>query len=64
MNARSWIIEWLPRYAPELNDTELSWRDLKRHYFAQRTFRDVADLDATTHGRRRSQPQTPAQPPA
>ena len=40
--ARPWLtVEWLPRYAPELNDIERSWRDLKRHYLAQRTFRDV-----------------------
>lgn len=44
--ARHWItVEWLPRYAPELNDIELSWRDLKRHHLAHRTFADVAELD-------------------
>ncbi len=44
---RPWItVEWLPRYAPELNDIERSWRDLKRHHLAHRTFRDSADLDA------------------
>jgi transposase len=32
-------IEWLPKYAPELNDIERSWRDLKRHFLAHRTFR-------------------------
>jgi transposase len=49
--ARPWItIEWLPRYAPELNDIELSWRHLKRHYLAHRTFRDAADLEAAIHG--------------
>jgi transposase len=48
--ARSWIIvEWLPRYAPELNDIELSWRDLKRHHLAHRTFRDTAVLDVAIH---------------
>lgn len=48
--ARPWIsVEWLPRYAPELNDIELSWRDLKRHYLAHRTFRDAADLQAAIH---------------
>jgi transposase len=48
--ARSWLrVEWLPRYAPELNDIERSWRDLKRHYLAHRTFRGAADLDAAIH---------------
>ena len=42
---RPWItVEWLPRYAPELNDIERTWRDLKRHYLAHRTFDDAADL--------------------
>jgi transposase len=48
--ARSWItVEWLPRYAPELNDIELSWRDLKRHHLADRTFHDTAVLEAAIH---------------
>lgn len=50
LSARSWItVEWLPRYAPELNDIELSWRDLKRHHLAHRTFHDTAVLDAAIH---------------
>jgi hypothetical protein len=41
---RTWLtLEWLPQYAPELNDIERCWRDLKQHYLANRT---VADLDA------------------
>lgn len=48
--ARAWIsVEWLPRYAPELNDIELRWRDLKRHHLAHRTFRDPAELDTAIH---------------
>ena len=48
--ARPWLrVEWLPRYAPELNDIERSWRDLKRHYLAHRTFRDADALDAAIH---------------
>jgi transposase len=48
--ARPWLtVEWLPKYAPELNDIERSWRDLKRHYLAHRTFRDADDLDAALH---------------
>ncbi len=41
---RTWLtLEWLPKYAPELNDIERCWRDLKQHYLANRTF---ADADA------------------
>jgi hypothetical protein len=39
-----WLtLEWLPKYAPELNDIERCWRDLKQHQLANRTF---ADADA------------------
>ena len=48
--ARPWItVEWLPRYAPELNLIETTWRDLKRHHLAPRTFRDTDDLDQAIH---------------
>lgn len=48
--ARPWlIVEWLPKYAPELNDIERAWRDLKRHYLAHRTFADADNLEATIH---------------
>jgi transposase len=48
--ARPWLrVEWLPRYAPELNDIERSWRDLKRHHLAHRTFTSPDHLDATIH---------------
>jgi transposase len=48
--ARKWItVQWLPRYAPELNDIELSWRDLKRHHLAHQTFHDTVALDAAIH---------------
>lgn len=48
LNSRAWgTVEWLPKYAPELNDIERSWRDLKRHFLAHQTFRSVEDLDAT-----------------
>ncbi len=47
---RPWItVAWLPRYAPELNAIEATWRDLKRHYLAHRTFRDADDLDRAIH---------------
>jgi hypothetical protein len=48
--ARPWIAaEWLPRNAPELNPIEGTWRDLKRHHLAHRTFRDAGDLDRAIH---------------
>lgn len=48
--ARPWItVEWLPKYAPELNDIERVWLDLKRHHLAHQTFADVNALDKTIH---------------
>lgn len=47
---RPWLtVEWLPRYAPELNAIERSWRDLKRHHLAHRTFKDADDLTRAIH---------------
>jgi transposase len=41
-----WLtVEWLPKYAPELNDIEILWRDLKRHHLAHQTFTGPDDLD-------------------
>ena len=41
-----WLrVEWLPKYAPELNDIETVWRDLKAHHLAHMTFDDVEDLN-------------------
>jgi transposase len=38
-----WLtVEWLPKYAPELNDIELVWHDLKAHHPAHQTFSDDA----------------------
>lgn len=49
--ARPWLtVEWLPKYAPELNEIELAWRDLKRNHLAHRTFVDAEHLEATVHG--------------
>ena len=46
----AWLtVEWLPRYAPELNPIENTWRDLKRHHLAHRTFRTAAELDQAIH---------------
>jgi transposase len=48
--ARDWLtIEWLPKYAPELNDIERSWRDLKAHFLAHQTFADTDHLDRAIH---------------
>jgi len=45
-----WLtVEWLPKYAPELNDIEAVWRDLNAHHLAHQTFTDVADLDQAIH---------------
>jgi transposase len=44
---RNWLtIEWLPKYAPQLNDIERSWRDLSCHFLAHKTFASVDHLDA------------------
>jgi transposase len=41
-----WLrVEWLPKYAPELNDIETVWRDLKAHHLAHMTFDDAEDLN-------------------
>lgn len=42
-------VEGLPKYAPELNEIEVVWRDLKAHHLAHRTFTDIAALDQTIH---------------
>jgi transposase len=43
---KHWLtVEWLPKYAPELNDIELVWHDLKAHHLAHQTFTDIDALD-------------------
>ena len=45
-----WLtVEWLPKYAPELNDIEVVWHDLKAHHLAHKTFTDAAALDQDIH---------------
>ena len=45
-----WLtVEWLPKYAPELNDIEAVWRDLKAHHLAHQTFKDSDALDQAIH---------------
>ena len=47
---KHWLsVEWLPKYAPELNDIEVVWHDLKAHHLAHKTFTDVAALDTDIH---------------
>jgi len=45
-----WLtVEWLPKYAPELNDIEVVWHDLKAHHLAHQTFTDAEALDRVIH---------------
>ena len=45
-----WLtVEWLPKYALEINDIERSWRDLKAHHLAHQTFADEAELETAIH---------------
>jgi hypothetical protein len=39
----------LPKDAPELNDIEVVWHDLKARHLAHQTFTDAAALDRTIH---------------
>ncbi len=40
-----WLtVEWLPKYAPEMNDIEAVWHDLKAHHLAHQTFADLGAL--------------------
>lgn len=45
-----WLtVEWLPKYAPELNDIEVVWHDLKANHLAHQTFTDTGALDVAIH---------------
>ena len=45
-----WLtVEWPPKYAPELNDIEVVWHDLKAHHLAHQTFADPDALDQAIH---------------
>lgn len=47
---KHWLtVEWLPKYAPELNDIEVVWHDLKAHHLAHQTFADTHLLDRAIH---------------
>ena len=47
--SRPFTVERLPKYAPELNEIEPVWRDLKARHLAHQTFTDVAALDQAIH---------------
>ena len=45
-----WLtVEWLPKYAPELNDIERVWHDLKANHLAHQTFAHPEALKAAIH---------------
>lgn len=45
-----WLtVEWLPKYAPELNDIEIVWRNLKAHHLAHQTFTNTDALNSAIH---------------
>lgn len=45
-----WLtVEWLPKYAPELNDIEIVWGDLKARHLAHQTFSDPDRLETAIH---------------
>ena len=45
-----WLtVEWLPKYAPELNDIEVVWHDLKAHHLAHQTFTGAEALEHAIH---------------
>jgi transposase len=41
--------EWLPKYAPELNDIEIIWGQLKSAHLAHQTFADPDALERAIH---------------
>jgi transposase len=45
-----WLtVEWLPKYAPESNDIEIVWGDLKARHLAHRAFTDLDSLETAVH---------------
>jgi transposase len=57
-----WLtIEWLPKYAPELNDIEEVWRDLKRHHSRPPDLHR-SRTPRPSHSCRRHQPQRRTKP--
>jgi hypothetical protein len=55
-----WLtVEWLPKYAPELNDIEGLWRDLKRHHLS-RLAQPASRMLPGLHWHRIAAPGTPS----
>lgn len=48
--ARPWLtVEWLPKYAPEMNEIERDWLHMKQHYLANQVFTNEQELDDRIH---------------
>ncbi len=46
----AWLtVEWLAKYAPELNAIEHCWHDLKGNFLAHQTFASAEELEAAIH---------------
>ncbi len=57
------IVEWLPKYAPELNDIEIVWGQMKKGQLAHQTFSSPEDLDRAIHGAVEAMNRRPARLP-
>ena len=48
--SRTWLrVEWLPKYAPELNAIERDWLWLKRDWLANQLFASFEELERRIH---------------
>lgn len=65
LQARShWLkVEWLPKYAPELNDIEIVWGQMKKGQLAHQTFSSADDLDKAIHHAVKAMNQRPSRHP-
>ncbi len=53
-----WLtVEWSPKYAPELNDIEIVWGDLKARHLAHRTLPCASNLHRSRQPRQRHPPR-------
>ena len=43
------IVEWLPKYAPKINDSETLWHNLKAHHLAHQTVANADAVDQAIH---------------
>ncbi len=48
-STRRLTVEWLPKYAAELDDIELVWHALKACHLARQSFTDTAALGQAIH---------------